>query len=163
MSSTILWGLFWVLLKRYSLAWIPPTPDYHHVQIIAEEAKRCEILVQELLEFGRPKDADFVPTDIEQIVQKTVDLVQTHAAKNHVETTLNIDGQLPRIHADPQQVQQVLLNLSLNAVDAMPKGGILTLGAVADGANQIIVTVADTGIGIDDEIFAENFSTLLYL
>ena len=135
----------------------PADADYHHVQIIAEEAKRCEILVQELLEFGRPKDADFVPTDIEQIVQKTVDLVQTHAAKNHVETALNIDGQLPRIYADPQQVQQVLLNLSLNAVDAMPKGGILTLGATVNGANQIIVTVADTGIGIDAEILPRIF------
>src|SRR6185503_1792656 len=51
-------------------------PDYHHVQIIAEEATRCEKLVQELLEFGRPKSADFALTDVEQIVQKTLDLMQ---------------------------------------------------------------------------------------
>ena len=57
-------------------------PDYHHVQIIAEEAKRCEKLVQELLEFGRPKSADFALTDVEQIIQKTLDLMQNHAAKS---------------------------------------------------------------------------------
>lgn len=135
----------------------PADAHYHHVQIIVEETSRCERLVQELLEFGRPKTAEFAPTDIEQIIRKTVDLVQPHAAKNHVETALQIDGQLPPIHADAQQLQQVLLNLSLNAVDAMPNGGTLTVGAAVDGANQMTVTVADTGIGIDAEILPRIF------
>jgi signal transduction histidine kinase len=135
----------------------PSDADYHHVEIIAEEAKRCEKLVQELLEFGRPKSADFTPTDIEQIVQRTLDLVQPHAAKNHVETAMKLDEHLPRIHADPQQLQQVLLNLCLNAVDAMPKGGSLTVGATLDGANQVVITVADTGVGIDADVLPRIF------
>lgn len=127
----------------------PADPHYSHVQIIVEEVNRCERLVQELLEFGRPKSADFAPTDVEQIIRKTVDLVQPHASKNRVVTNVQIDGPLQRIRADAQQLQQVLLNLSLNAVDAMPKGGTLTLGASPNTDNRMTITVADTGIGID--------------
>jgi PAS domain S-box-containing protein len=132
-------------------------PDYHHVQIIAEEAKRCEKLVQELLEFGRPKSADFALTDVEQIIQKTLDLMQNHAGNKQVETVTRVDEVLPRIHADPQQLQQVLLNLSLNAVDAMPKGGILTLAAAVNGTDQMTLTVSDTGIGIDADLLPRIF------
>jgi len=135
----------------------PSDAHYNHVQIIAEEAKRCEKLVQELLEFGRPKSAEFALTDVEEIIRRTLDLVQNHAAKNHVKTAMQIDGELPRIHADAQQLQQVLLNLSLNAVDAMPKGGTLTVGAVIDAAHQMTLAVADTGIGIDGDLLPKIF------
>ncbi|MGH7875469.1 MAG: ATP-binding protein [Candidatus Binatia bacterium] len=131
--------------------------NYHHVQIIAEEAKRCEKLVQELLEFGRPKSAEFALTDVEQIIRKTVDLIQTHASKNHVETATRVGNGLPPIHADPQQLQQVLLNLSLNAVDAMPKGGTLTVTAAANGSDEMTLTVSDTGIGIDADVLPRIF------
>jgi signal transduction histidine kinase len=135
----------------------PSDSNYHHVQIIAEEARRCERLVQELLEFGRPKNAEFALVDMKQIIYKTLDLVQNHAAKNHVETVTQIDDQLPAIRADPQQLQQVLLNLCLNAVDAMPKGGTLTVGITADHSSQLTITVADTGIGIDAEVLPRIF------
>lgn len=135
----------------------PGDPYYNHVQIIAEEAKRCEKLVQELLEFGRPKSAEFASTDVGEIIRRTLDLVQNHAAKNHVTTAMQIDGELPRIHADAQQLQQVLLNLSLNAVDAMPKGGTLTMRAAVDAANLMALTVTDTGIGIDADALPKIF------
>jgi len=135
----------------------PDDPNYHPVQIIAEEAKRCETLVQELLEFGRPKRADFTETDVEQMIQKTLDLVQPRATKNRVETATEIESAIPPIHADPQQLQQVLLNLSLNAVDAMPKGGTLTLGAAVDSTDEMTITVADTGVGIDSETLPRIF------
>jgi signal transduction histidine kinase len=135
----------------------PSDASYHHVQIILEEANRCEKLVQELLEFGRPKCAEFALIDIEEIIRKTMDLVAPHAGKNQVETVIQSNGQLPRIYADAQQLQQVLLNLSLNAVDAMPKGGTLTLGAAVDSVDQLTVTVADTGIGIDADVLPRIF------
>ena len=135
----------------------PSEPNYQHVQIIAEEAKRCEKLVQELLEFGRPKDADFIPVDVAQVIHRTMNLVQSHAAKNKVETTTEIEAALPQMYADPQQLQQVLLNLSLNAVDAMPKGGMLTVKAALDSADQLTITVADTGMGIDADLLPRIF------
>jgi PAS domain S-box-containing protein len=129
----------------------PSEESYRHVQIIAEEAKRCERLVQELLEFGRPKSAEFALTMIDEIINKTVDLINSHAAKNNVEIVTAIADGLPRIYVDAQQLQQVILNLCLNAVDAMPTGGKLTLGAARDSTNRITITVADTGYGIDPE------------
>jgi PAS domain S-box-containing protein len=129
----------------------PSDENYRHVQIIAEEAKRCERLVQELLEFGRPKSAEFALTSIDEIIHKTVDLINSHAAKHDVEIVTTIADGLPRIYVDAQQLQQVILNLCLNAVDAMPTGGKLTLGAARDSTNRINVTVADTGYGIDAE------------
>ena len=135
----------------------PSDPDYPHVQIIAEEAKRCEKLVQELLEFGRPKSADFILTDVEQIILRTMNLVQPLAAKNRVETAAEIEAQLPQMYADPQQLQQILLNFSLNAVDAMPQGGTLTVGAALDASEGMILTVADTGIGIDTDVLPRIF------
>ena len=135
----------------------PSDPDYPHVRIIAEEAKRCERLVQELLEFGRPKSADFILTDVEQIIHRTMNLVQPHAAKNRVETAAEIALHLPQMYADPQQLQQILLNFSLNAVDAMPKGGTLTVGAALDAADGMIITVADTGIGMDADVLPKIF------
>jgi PAS domain S-box-containing protein len=135
----------------------PSEPEYQHVKIIAEEAKRCEKLVQELLEFGRPKSADFILTDIAEIVQRTMHLVQPHAAKNNVETTSEMEAGLPQIYADPQQLQQILLNLSLNALDAMPQGGKLSIHAADDGADGIMITISDTGIGIDSNILPKIF------
>lgn len=135
----------------------PADPNYQHVRIIAEEAKRCERLVQELLEFGRPKSADFVLTDIAEVIERTMSLVQPHAAKNKVETAVRIAAPLPQMHADPQQLQQVLLNLCLNAVDAMPNGGKLSVGAAADPAGGMVITVTDTGIGIDADVLPKIF------
>src|SRR6185369_9392423 len=135
----------------------PNDPNYHRVQIIAEETRRCENLVQELLEFGRPKSADFAWTDVREMIQKTLDLVQPRAGKSKIEAYARFEGELPQIHADPQQLQQVLLNLSLNAVDAMPKGGTLTIAATQESPNRLTITVADTGIGIEPDVLPRIF------
>jgi signal transduction histidine kinase len=135
----------------------PSDPNYQHVQIIAEEAKRCEKLVQELLEFGRPKSSDFILTDVEQIIQRTMNLVQPQAAKNKVETVIDVASGLPQIYADPQQLQQILLNLGLNALDAMPKGGKLMMGVASPSAGNVMITVADTGMGIDSDVLPRIF------
>jgi PAS domain S-box-containing protein len=135
----------------------PSDPDYHRVEIIAEETQRCEKIVQELLEFGRPKSGDFILTDVKEVIEKTLDLASSRAAKSNIETTKQIAPDLPQIHADAQQLQQVLLNLCLNAMDAMPRGGRLTVGAAAESADQMIITVRDTGNGIDADTLPRIF------
>jgi len=86
-----------------------------------------------------------------------LDLVQPRASTSKIETYAKFNGELPQIYADPQQLQQVLLNLSLNAVDAMPKGGILTIAAKHDAPDRLTITVADTGIGIDADVLPRIF------
>lgn len=128
----------------------PRDPNFHHIEIIAEEAQRCERIVQELLAFGRPKATEFVTTDVNEVIDKTLDLVSSLAAKSKVETDKRIPADLPQIHADPQQLQQVLLNLSLNALEAMPDGGRLTVEVETDRGERLMISVADTGNGIDE-------------
>lgn len=132
------------------------SPNYHPVEIIVEEAQRCSRIVQELLEFGRPKEAAFAPTDAKSVIDRTLDLISRRAAESKVMTTTSIAEGLPLIHADAQQVQQVLLNLCLNAIDAMPHGGELTIGAEAT-ESELTITVADTGYGIEPEAMARIF------
>jgi two-component system NtrC family sensor kinase len=131
----------------------PSSPQHRSLQIINEEARRCQKIIQELLEFSRPKNADFSLTDIMQIVEKTLNLVTNHLYKQKIEAGTVMEENLPKIYADPQQLEQVLVNLYLNAIDAMPEGGKLIIGAriePVDGSPlMVLITVADTGFGIE--------------
>jgi PAS domain S-box-containing protein len=134
----------------------PSDPHYRSLKIIDEESKRCEKIIQDLLQFARPKSADLCPTDVKQVLEKTLGLVTNHLYKQKIETVTQIEDDLPKIYADPQELEQVLVNLYLNAIDAMPESGTLTVTAKpvssASGAPQeIVISVADTGFGITPE------------
>ncbi len=132
-------------------------PSYRPLQIISEETKRCEKMVRDLLEFGRPKSTDFILIDVQETISKTLEMISTRLYKQDIEAVKEIAPELPRIYADPQQLQQVLVNLSLNAVDAMPSGGKLTLRAEQNSSGQMILAVADTGFGIDADTLPKIF------
>ena len=140
----------------------PSNPQYQGLKIIDEEAKRCQKIIQELLDFARPKYTDFSLTDIKETVEKTLKLVTNHLYKQNIEVDNLVDKSLPQIHADSQQLEQVLVNLYLNAIDAMPEGGKLTVGAKveeSDGtmAPMLVITVADTGFGIEEKDLSKIF------
>ncbi len=139
----------------------PATSQYRALKIIDEEAKRCQKIIQELLEFARPKSADLSLTGIAQTVEKTLNLVRNHLYKNKIEADTQVGENLPKIHADPQQLEQVLVNLYLNAIDAMPEGGKLSVEAKveSDGimAPVVALTVADTGFGIEETDLSKIF------
>ena len=131
----------------------PESRNYHALKIIDEETRRCQRLIQELLQFARPRSADLCPTDIKQAIDKTVTMVANRLYKQKIETHILLDDNLPLISADPQQLEQVLINLFLNAIDAMPNGGHITVRAALDAANDsapaITIAVTDDGNGID--------------
>lgn len=133
----------------------PSSPDYAALKIISEEGKRCAKIVKELIDFARPKNAEFRIIQLDELVRKTLQLVNTHLYKHKIEAVTQIAGELPNILADPQQIEQVLLNLCLNAIDAMPDGGKLTVqvmseeGDIDHARGHIMITVADTGMGIE--------------
>ena len=140
----------------------PSNPQYQGLKIIDEEAKRCQKIIQELLDFARPKRTDFSLTDIKQTVEETLKLVTNHLYKQKIEVDILVDKSLPQIHADSQQLEQVLVNLYLNAIDAMPEGGKLTVDAKVeecDGtmAPMLVMTVADTGFGIEEKDLSKIF------
>jgi PAS domain S-box-containing protein len=144
----------------------PSSQNYHSLKIIDEETRRCQKIIQELLEFARPRSTDLGLTDVKEMIEKTLTLVSNHLYKQKIEATSMVDSNLPQIYADVQQLEQVLVNLYLNAVDAMPIGGSLKVEAKQDKTTTteptIVISVADTGFGIDDrdlpKIFLPFFS-----
>jgi signal transduction histidine kinase len=88
-------------------------------------------------------------------------MVENHLYKQKIEAVTTIDPSLPRIHADSQQLAQVLVNLFLNAIDAMPNGGKLTVAAQIATHDHtppaLVVSVADSGIGIEKDFLPKIF------
>ncbi len=130
----------------------PDGAEFETLKIIDEEAKRCQKIIQGLMEFARPTPVAPQATDVATLIDKTLKLIDARLYKQRVTLTAAVAPDLPPIHADSQQLEQVLVNLYLNALDAMIGGGRLTVGAQLDGggasANDVVISVADTGHGI---------------
>ena len=139
----------------------PADPNYRTLQIIDEESKRCQQIVKDLMEYARPKSIEFCSTSIVDVIGKTLQLVENRLYKQKVSVEKRFDPELPRIQADAQQLEQVLVNLYLNAIDAMPEGGKLIVESrmvQTDSTGQMIeITVADTGFGIAETDLAKIF------
>jgi PAS domain S-box-containing protein len=140
----------------------PSHPHYRSLKIIDEESKRCEKIIRDLLQFARPKSTDLCPTDVKQVLEKTLDLVANRLYKQKIESVTRIEERLPKIHADPQELEQVMVNLYLNAIDAMPDGGTLTVAAksvltASEAPHEVAILVSDTGFGIAPEHLSKIF------
>jgi PAS domain S-box-containing protein len=137
------------------------SPNYRALQIIDEESKRCRQIVRDLMEYARPKSTEFCSTSIAHVIEKTLQLVENRFYKQKVTVEKTLEPDLPRIEADASQLEQVLVNLYLNAIDAMPEGGKLTVNAGiarSEGfAPMAVITVADTGFGITETDLAKIF------
>jgi PAS domain S-box-containing protein len=139
----------------------PDSRTYQALKIIDEETRRCQRIIQELLQFARPRSADLVPTDIKQALDKTLNMVANRLYKQNIKPSVAIDENLPMVSADPQQLEQVMVNLLLNAIDAMPNGG--NLGVQASLKNEqgcaafVSIAVNDDGAGIDEAHLAKIF------
>jgi signal transduction histidine kinase len=91
-------------------------------------------------------------TDVGGLIAKTLQMIDARLYKQKVALTKAIAPDLPQIHVDSQQLEQVLVNLYLNALDAMLGGGNLKVAAALEAGNpepMIVITVGDTGMGID--------------
>jgi PAS domain S-box-containing protein len=144
----------------------PESRTFQALKIIDEETRRCQRIIQELLQFARPKSADLCPTDVKQAIDKTIHMVTNRLYKQKIAMNVLVDQNLPLISADPQQLEQVFVNLLLNAIDAMPNGGNLTVEAMLNAADRkaptLAIAVTDNGNGIDEadlgKIFQPFFS-----
>jgi len=130
----------------------PVDPNYRALQIIDEESKRCRQIVRDLMEYARPKTTEFCSTSIADAIEKTLQLVENRLYKQKIAVERKLEPDLLRIQADSPQLEQVLVNLYLNAIDAMPDGGKLIVEARMvqpdGGTPTALITVADTGFGI---------------
>lgn len=105
----------------------PANDDY--LRRIEEEAGRIDRIVRGLLDYARPSHADYEDVYIGELVECTLELFTDQGAFKNIEISLDLEAGLPTVYADRHQLQQVLINLFLNARDAMPDGGRMTVNA----------------------------------
>lgn len=142
------------------------------LEVIVRETQRCRGIVKGLLDFSRQSPPEKHESDINEIVERAIRIVQIQLDAHRVELKRNLCAGLPKVHADANQIQQVLVNLLLNANDAIGEGGG-TIGLATNikmngdtiqaQAKEIEIRVSDTGCGISaanlQKIFDPFFST----
>ena len=116
--------------------------------IITVQIDRITKLMNQLLAFARRGPPNFRPVDLREVVKNCLDAVEERLSQHCVQVVSEHDEDLPHIHGDSDLMMQVLLNLVLNAVQAMPERGTLRVAVVREGEQHIRLTVADTGHGI---------------
>jgi two-component system NtrC family sensor kinase len=127
------------------------------VKQIKTQGKRCKEITQKLLSFARKTDPKVTVVQLNDLVKEIVALCAQRARYSNIRIGTNLMPDLPTIYASPSEMQQVLLNLINNAVDAMEKsGGDIDITTRVDGAH-VVLDVGDTGPGIPRENLAKIF------
>jgi len=139
---------------------------YHEIcdslDLIASESRRCGDLVKNLLTFSRTTPINLLATNLNQVLERALRLVQHQLDLASVQVQLQLDPDLPQVVCDAAQIEQVLLALIVNAADALPQGGNLWLTtSFRRENNQVRVVVRDDGAGIPPEILPRIFEPFL--
>jgi two-component system NtrC family sensor kinase len=116
---------------------------------ITRQTFRASEIVNNLLNFSRTSGAEFTELDVNKVIQDTLALLEHQFKTAKIDVERQLHHELPSIHGNPGKLQQVFLNLFLNAKDAMPQGGKLRV-ATSNGVG-VNVTISDTGMGIAQE------------
>ncbi len=125
---------------------------YENLNLIAEETSRCTQIVKGLLEFARQSPPQKVFTDINDLIDRTTQLLENQASFQNIRIIKELDRTLPLLKLDRSKIQQVFWNLMVNACEAMPKGGQLSISTRASSDKKFIeVRFIDTGVGIPKE------------
>ncbi len=123
---------------------------------IIAQVERITKIMNQLLTFARRRPIERKPMDLKKTIADCLDIVQERLKQHRVEVETSYAEPLPLVHADPDQMSQVLLNLVLNAIQAMPEGGRLSLALEPEGPGMKL-SVADTGSGMPAETLNKIF------
>lgn len=121
-----------------------------YLGLIKSEAFRCKTITTDLLDFSRIRAGERTTVDVGEIVRSTANLVSHQKRGRGIAQEIDIEPDLPNVSADGGQIQQAIITLATNAIDAMPDGGTLTFRAFQKG-NRVAIEVEDTGVGIPQE------------
>jgi two-component system sensor histidine kinase HydH len=137
--------------------------DKQAAEVMSQEVDRLNRVISELLDFARPSELNLKPADINEVIEHSLRLVQQDSKTRNIEVRWSGSKEIPSVLLDPDRFSQSLLNLYLNAIQAMEQGGVLSVKSSLGPYNDIEVEVADTGTGIDpddlDEIFDPYYTT----
>lgn len=152
--------------------WLDNDKSYEHgahrkevadcLDLIAAESRRCGELVKNLLTFSRTAPLNIQTTDVNKVVERTIRLVEHQLDFRTIQLQLELSDQLPLVQCDPAQIEQVLLALVMNAIDAMPRGGNLWLRTgFFPESSEIEIQVQDDGMGIAPDLLPRIFDPFL--
>jgi signal transduction histidine kinase len=123
-----------------------------YLELVETETKRCSQIVSSLLSFSRKSEPSFGDVQLEELLQRCTILSQHKLQLSNIRLESNISANIPAVKGDFNQLQQCVINLIFNAIDAMPDGGTLNLEGRYDGQKGwVIITVKDSGSGIAAE------------
>jgi signal transduction histidine kinase len=119
---------------------------------ILEESKRINGLISTFLDFARPKEPRLVNYDLKEVLEKTLLLLSPQAHTLGVEIEKEVPPHPVLVSIDPELMRQALTNLGVNALEAMPQGGVLRVRVMGDGKDALFIQFSDTGKGIPKEM-----------
>jgi signal transduction histidine kinase len=140
--------------------------DKRRLAISEREIHRLENILQQLLDFAKPMTLDLSPTDLNQVILRCTELLEVKLTQQHTCCTIQTDNTLPRIMADRFRLEQLVINLLLNALDSVTEGGNILISTTArhlENGTFAVIRVQDDGRGIPGEalpyIFEPFFTT----
>jgi len=139
-------------------------PFKEGLQIIIQETLRCKAIIQDLLEFSRPSEPKTFLTNVNKVIVKTIHLLDNEFRLHHIRVEVDLSKQLPEILIDENQIEQIFVNLLLNAIQAIEEKGTVTIHSyITSDRKNVAIDISDTGCGIPPEnmskIFEPFFST----
>jgi len=155
-----------LLLKKYRANQIQSEPTEEQLLRMEKELDRTTRIIRNLLDFARQSKSTMRPVDINMAIEAALQLVGHQINLENIHLEKNLDKELPLVLADFDQIQQVLINMILNAIQAMPDGGILALktsSTIGIKVNRLYkdnvrIDITDTGIGISEENLRQLFT-----
>ncbi|MFO7737249.1 MAG: ATP-binding protein [Desulfatiglandaceae bacterium] len=152
----------------YSSNMIKKVPDKgplrEGLEVVINETKRCKTIIQDLLNFSRAGEPITALSNINDIIEKALSMLANQFHLHHIQVEKRLENEMKDSMLDEKQIQQVLINLLLNAVQAIGETGIISIRTDVDSGKRCVrVEIADTGCGIPDDhiskIFDPFFST----
>jgi K+-sensing histidine kinase KdpD len=119
---------------------------------VFQQIRKMDRIIQQVLHFARPREPQFVPYSLKEVVEHCLDMSKMYLIKAQVEVAVDLGNELPPIIMDFSQICQVLMNLIINSIEAMPGGGKLKIGVFSHQESQgQVLEVQDSGSGILEE------------
>jgi two-component system NtrC family sensor kinase len=134
------------------------------LEVIINETRRCKVIIQDLLEFSRDTPPSKAMCNINDVIEKAVDILENEFRLRHITVKKHLSGKIPEMLLDSSQLEQVFVNILVNAVEATKERGAVTVRSnMEQERERLIVEITDTGCGIPPEhrhrIFEPFFST----
>jgi len=146
-------GLAILLQRKFA----PGSSDYETATLLVQEVERINRTISELLSFARPAPLDLARVDVRELLTRQVRLLAADTESRHIDFRLDLADDLDPVAADQDRLNQVFVNILLNAVQAMDEGELTVTARNSADRRSVVITVRDSGAGMDKEVLAQAF------